>query len=82
MSGSATVGCVGRTVVDKVARLRAFNARLAAGRHPKPGQPHTALEALWVIEADKGLDALTLRLREIAQRIHDAEVADAAAHPN
>ena len=58
-------------------RLRAFNERLAAGRDPRPGEPHSALEALNVIEAEKGPEAVTPRMREIARRIHEAELADA-----
>jgi hypothetical protein len=60
-------------------RLRAFNERLAAGRDPEPGEPHSALEALRAIEADKGPGAVTPRMLEIAQRIHAAELEDARA---
>jgi hypothetical protein len=65
------------TVVGREDRLRAFNERLAAGRDPQPGEPHTALEAIRALEAARGPGAVTPRMREIAQRIHDAELADA-----
>lgn len=65
------------TMVGSDDRLRAFNERLVAGRDPQPGEPHTALEALEAIEAERGPDAVTPRMREIARRIHAAEIDDA-----
>lgn len=65
------------TMVGSEDRLQAFNERLAAGRDPEPGEPHTALEALEAIGAERGPDAVTPRMREIARRIHAAELDDA-----
>jgi hypothetical protein len=65
------------TIVDRDDQLRAFNERLVAGRDPQPDEPHTALEALDAIETVRGPDAITPRMREIARRIHAAELDDA-----
>ncbi len=69
---------VEREEVDRQAALRAFNERLASGRAPEPGEPHSAMEALEAVEAARGPVA-TQRMREMLQQIHEAEVADARA---
>jgi hypothetical protein len=67
------------TVVGSEDRLQAFNVRLVSGRDPQPGEPHSALEALRAIERERGPGAVTPRMREIAERIHAAELEDARA---
>jgi len=71
------MGTMAGTMVGRDDRLRAFNERLVAGRDPEPGEPHTALEALEAIEAARGPGVATPRMREIARRIHAAELDDA-----
>ena len=40
------------TTMRNQERLQAFQKRVAAGEPPRPGEPHTALEAVAALEAE------------------------------